>query len=171
MTNVNQDIVTENHVEDHDFHDHDVFSLDDKTTKASCACIYCDKLTGGGEINHINKEHEPVYNKVTVTNKVCKTRAKRTRGGRKNPKHMTTEHEGILNIFSTNAAGLVNGKIDSLKSEVKNMKSNIITVQETHFRNKGKLQIPNFVCFEAIRTKKRWWHTISCPCRSETKTY
>ena len=99
VTNVNQDIVTENHVEDHDFHDHDVLSLDDKMTKASTACIYCDKLTGVGEINHINKEHEPVFNKVTVTNKACKYREKRTRGGRKNPKHMNIEHEGILNIY------------------------------------------------------------------------
>ena len=32
MTNVNQDIVNENHVEDHNLHDHDVLSLDDKMT-------------------------------------------------------------------------------------------------------------------------------------------
>ena len=34
------------------------------------------------------------------------------------------------------------------------MKSNLITVQETHFRNKGKFQIPNFITFESIRSKK-----------------
>ena len=140
VTNVNQDIVNENHVEDHNLHDHDVLSLDDQMTMASSACTFCDNSTGVCEINHINKEHEHVYNKVTVTNKVYKNCGKRIRGGRKNPKHMNIEHEGILNIFSTNAAGLVNGKIDSLKSEVKNMKSNIITVQETHFRKKANFK-------------------------------
>ena len=34
------------------------------------------------------------------------------------------------------------------------MKSNLITVQETHFRKKGKFQIPNFIIFESIRAKK-----------------
>ena len=75
-------------------------------------------------------------------------------GVEKNPRHINMDHEGMLNIFSTNAAGLVNGKVESLRSEVLNMKANLITVQETHFRKKGKFQIPNFITFESIRSKK-----------------
>ena len=67
---------------------------------------------------------------------------------------MNKVHQSILKIFSTNAAGLVNGKIDSLKSEVINTGANLVTVQETHFRKKGKLKLPDFISFEAIRTKK-----------------
>ena len=73
---------------------------------------------------------------------------------RKNLRHTNKDHNGKLNIFSTNAAGLVNGKMESLRSEVQNMKSNLITVQETHFRKKGKFKIPNFIIFESIRAKK-----------------
>ena len=67
---------------------------------------------------------------------------------------MNKVHQSILKIFSTNAAGLVNGKIYSLKSEVINTGANLVTVQETHFRKKGKLKLPDFISFEAIRTKK-----------------
>ena len=49
---------------------------------------------------------------------------------------------------------MINGRLNSLKSEVICTKSNIATLQETHCRRKGKIQIPNFVAFEAIRTKK-----------------
>ena len=59
-----------------------------------------------------------------------------------------------LKIFSTNAASVINGKRESLKSEVLCAKSNVITLQETHARKKGSIQIPNFIVFEAIRTKK-----------------
>ena len=61
---------------------------------------------------------------------------------------------GYLKLFSTNAASVVNGKIESLKSEIICTKSNVVTVQETHVRKKGKIMIPNFVVYEAIRTKK-----------------
>ena len=58
-------------------------------------------------------------------------------------------------MFSTNAAGLVNGKIKSLHSEVKATASNIVTVQETHSVRKGRVKMPEgFVIFEAIRKAK-----------------
>ena len=56
--------------------------------------------------------------------------------------------------MSTNAASVVNGKRESLNSEIICTKSNVVTVQETQARKKGKILIPSFVVFEAIRTKK-----------------
>ena len=146
------------------------FLLDDKTTKATNACMDCETLTSGGErnLNHIKKVHEPI---VDIVTNACTNRGKRTRRGRKNPRHTNKDHDGKLNIFSTNAAGLVNGKMESLRSEVLNMKSNLITVQETHFRKKGKFKIPNFIIFESIRAKKRWWHAYSCTQRSKPQTH
>ena len=58
-------------------------------------------------------------------------------------------------MFSSNAAGLVKGKLDSLNSEVKATSSNIVTIQETHSVRKGKIKMPDdFVIFEAIRPAK-----------------
>ena len=59
-----------------------------------------------------------------------------------------------LKVFATNGAGVVGGKIESLKAEVLNTKSNVVTVQETHATTKGKNQMNNFVSFETIRKKK-----------------
>ena len=41
-----------------------------------------------------------------------------------------------------------------LKFEVIATKANLVTLQETHSTKKGKINIPNFVVFEAIQTKK-----------------
>ena len=59
-----------------------------------------------------------------------------------------------IKMFSTNGAGIIGGKVKSLVAEVKHTKCNIVTVQETHCRTKGKLAIENFVIFEAIRKAK-----------------
>ena len=60
-----------------------------------------------------------------------------------------------LKIFSTNAAGLVSGKLNSLRSQIVATASNIVTIQETHSRRKGLLKMPvGFVTFEAIRKSK-----------------
>ena len=59
-----------------------------------------------------------------------------------------------LKMFSTNGAGVVNGKIDSLINEVKATGATIVTVQETHCRRKGRIQMDNMVVFESIRSKK-----------------
>ena len=90
---------------------------------------------------------------ITMANTACNKRGK-VRRKRNNVKPMTRHCADHLKIFSTNAAGLIKGKLDSLKAEVLNTECNIITVQETHCRKKGKLTFPNFVTFEAIRTKQ-----------------
>ena len=57
-----------------------------------------------------------------------------------------------IKIFSTNAAGLINGKINSLRSEIVSTESNIVTIQETHSLRKGLIKMPaGFMVFEAIR--------------------
>ena len=59
-----------------------------------------------------------------------------------------------VKLFSTNCAGLVNGKVDSLKNEVKQSGATIVTLQETHFLRKGRLVLNNMVVFEAIGSRK-----------------
>ena len=60
-----------------------------------------------------------------------------------------------IKIFSTNGAGVKNGKIDSLNAEVNSVQANIVTIQETHCRQKGKIIMNNkFVIFEALRKRK-----------------
>ena len=76
----------------------------------------------------------------------------------KNPVMYTTSMKNdvtsTLKIFSTNGAGVIGGKISSLKAQVKLTRANVVTVQETHARRKGKIQIPDMVVFEAIRKAK-----------------
>ena len=58
-------------------------------------------------------------------------------------------------IFSANCTGLKNGKLVSLNAEVRNIQANIVTLQETHFKQKGKIKMDKqFVIFKAIRNKK-----------------
>ena len=59
-----------------------------------------------------------------------------------------------LKMLSTNAAGLRNGKVKSLKQEILHANANIVTIQETHYPKKGRFQMNNMVVFEAIRKKK-----------------
>ena len=60
-----------------------------------------------------------------------------------------------IKIFSTNAAGVVTGKVESLRNEVKATKANIVTLQETHSTAKGQIIMnDSFVVFEAIRRAK-----------------
>ena len=59
-----------------------------------------------------------------------------------------------LIVLSTNGAGIVNGKMDSLRNEVKAVGATVVTVQETHSRRKGRIQMDDMVVFESIRTKK-----------------
>ena len=72
-----------------------------------------------------------------------------------NIKHKSHVSSRTIKMFSTNAAGVVTGKLDSLLSEVKATKANIVTVQETHSTKKGKIPMPRqFVVFESIRKAK-----------------
>ena len=68
---------------------------------------------------------------------------------------MKSKCASSIKLFSANCAGLKNGKQRSLNAEVYNSNSNIVTLQETHFKQKGKIHMDKcFVIFEAIRTKK-----------------
>ena len=61
----------------------------------------------------------------------------------------------VIKMFSTNGAGVKNGKVRSLNAEVRSTGANIVTIQDTHSRQKGKIKMDNhFVTFEAIRKKK-----------------
>ena len=69
--------------------------------------------------------------------------------------NVPNKHSATVKLFSTNAAGLVTGKLHSLKSEVKATMANIVTIQETHTVRKGKFLMPaGFVTFEAVRKAK-----------------
>jgi exonuclease III len=59
-----------------------------------------------------------------------------------------------LKIFSTNGAGVVGGKLKSLQAAVLNTNANLVTLQETHSKRKGKIQLVDHVTFEAIRKAK-----------------
>ena len=52
----------------------------------------------------------------------------------------------LLSIFSCNAAGL-KGKVNSLKYEIKKSDIGIFTIQETHFKSKGKVKCKDFEIF------------------------
>ena len=64
------------------------------------------------------------------------------------------QNNHTLKIFSTNGAGIIGGKLCSLIVQVKLTNANLLTVQETHARRKGRIQIPDMVVFEAIRKAK-----------------
>ena len=57
-------------------------------------------------------------------------------------------------IFSANCAGCAN-KVQSLVNSVNHLNAGIITLQETHFKRKGKInnKFNDFQIFEAIRKK------------------
>ena len=56
-------------------------------------------------------------------------------------------------ILTTNAADL-RMKTESLKSVINHFGSTVFSVQETHYRKKGKFNLDNFQIFEALRTKE-----------------
>ena len=67
--------------------------------------------------------------------------------------------EAMLNIFSTNAAGL-KAKVESCKYEIKDTNAEIFTIQETHFEKKGKFCVEGFEVFDSIRKNKKDGGTI-----------
>ena len=118
----------------------------------NCTNIYINDTI----VNYNNNENDTSVKDAENTrgNKPCTNRGKKIRRGGRNMKHVKRQCSDYLKLLSTNAAGIINGKIDSLKSEIICTKANIVTIQETHCRKKGKIQIPGFVVFESIRTKK-----------------
>ena len=64
-------------------------------------------------------------------------------------------NNNIKKIFSTNGAGVKNCKVNIHNAEGSNVKANIVTIQETHFSQKGKIIMNSeLVVFEAIRKPK-----------------
>ena len=111
--------------------------------------------------NTINNVDDDVYDNTRTYDKEAttvkytgKTSNKKIRRGGRNKRPQKRNCKSSLKIFSTNAASVINGKVESLKSEVICTQSNIVTIQETHCKKKGKIKIPNFVVFEAIRSMK-----------------
>ena len=77
----------------------------------------------------------------------------RTRRGFNKNQYMKRQGASALKILATNCAG-AGGKVKSLKSEVNHAKANLVILQETHSKRKGKIQFPDMVVFEAIRKTK-----------------
>ena len=94
------------------------------------------------DLNQDNEESDISSNNKSVRKK---------RMHKPNRKHVITI---TLNLFSTNGAGVIGGKVSSLKAQVKLVNANVVPIQETHARRKGRIQIPEMVVFEAIRKAK-----------------
>ena len=124
------------------------YELSRRTNERENMCI---KVTNKYEIL-TNYEEDETYEVDTD-----KTKTKRTRRGIGMKGYMKRQSETNIKMFSTNGAGVVN-KISSLKAQVRHTNTNVITLQETHCKFKGKIQIEGFVSFEAIRKKKRRRH-------------
>ena len=63
-----------------------------------------------------------------------------------------------------NCASLKNGKMASLNAEVKSTKANLVTLQEVHFREKGKIKLDkqlNF--FRLLELKKEREKVVALP--------
>ena len=61
-----------------------------------------------------------------------------------------SDNNSVVGMLSANADGL-GKKIHSLKHEINETNTKIITIQETQFRTKGRVKIKYFVIFESIR--------------------
>ena len=74
------------------------------------------------------------------------------------PKHIPNHSQSkklnkCLNLLHINAADM-NNKAEDLKNKIEYFKSSIVSIQETHYRKKGKFMYDNFHVFEAIRKNK-----------------
>ena len=69
-------------------------------------------------------------------------------------RHVTRQSNIGLKMFSTNGAGVVGGKLKSLLAALKQTQANLVTLQETHSKRKGKILIDDHILFEAIRKAK-----------------
>ena len=95
----------------------------------------------------------------STSDKVGSRKTRKRVNRRQSLKNSIASH---LKLFSTNGAGVVGGKVNSLKSAVRDVTANLITIQETHCRRKGKILIDDFVIFEAIRKAKGGGTLIAC---------
>ena len=72
--------------------------------------------------------------KNSITSKLTRRGGVRNKYAQVKPKSLSH-----LKIFFTNGAGVKNGKVASLNAEVRNTQASIVTIQETHCRQKGKI--------------------------------
>ena len=122
----------------------------DDNTYSNNTIKYVDNSIEDTDTDKSDKDAE-----VTKADNAYKPHNKQVRrGGRRNKLKAQRSCAASLKLFSANAASVINGRLDSLRSEVICTKANIVTLQETHCRRKGRILIPNFVAFEAIRAKK-----------------
>ena len=95
------------------------------------------------KINTVHKVTNAKYK-----HKVCVTTERDTNKVKRQRKHLkVSEASKKLIVLSTNGAGIVNGKMDSLRKEVKAVVATVVTVQETHSRRKGRIQMDDMVVF------------------------
>ena len=103
-----------------------------------------------------NKTQNPQKNhKTQNTQKNYKTQNHKKSTKIKNTNKSNTVVQSIP-IFSANAAGVFI-KIESLVNNVTTLGAGLITIQETHFKRKGRLndKLPEFEFFESIRNKQK----------------
>ena len=72
---------------------------------------------------------------------------------KKNSKTNKTYKHKNLTMFSANAAGLAK-KGHSLRHEIKECNAAIFSIQETHYKKKGRFQLNDYEIFESIRKNK-----------------
>ena len=89
---------------------------------------------------------------ITVPDRLGSWAGRKSKKKTKKYKNIKNNKCEYLNVFTANAAGLKN-RVPSLKSELQHLGSGIFTLQETHYKKKGKLNIENWEIFEAIRKK------------------
>ena len=92
---------------------------------------------------------------ISTTSHIITQRSEKKKIRRGRGKHK----EEKLTIFSSNSEGL-RSKINSFKHEIRKSNAAIFTIQETHFMKKGKLKIPGYEIFEAIRSNKKGGGTL-----------
>jgi exonuclease III len=116
-----------------------------------------EEYSEGGTANPQEKLVTTKPPKNNPTEKPHKTRKNvniKSRNKPVNKKYMKNHVSSTLKLFSTNGAGVIGGKITSLQAQVNITQANVVTIQETHARRKGKIQLPDMVVFEAIRKAK-----------------
>ena len=107
-----------------------------------------------------NNRNTTVLNNIKRSNKIVR------RGGDCKKKYVNGQYASSIKLSSANCASLKNGKIDSLNAEVRSTSANIVTLQETHYKQKGKIKMDK--SFVIHQNQKRWWHSNCSPRESET---
>ena len=95
-----------------------------------------------------NDKEDPKSKEKLISNRKLRNCKKKT-----NPRQVSeSTPEKYVQIFSANGAGCFN-KIQSIVDNITHLNAGIVTLQETHFRQKGKLnkKLYDFEFFEAIR--------------------